>query len=254
MKTIAFSSLKGGTGKSSLCILTGNYLAKTGFRVLMIDFDIQNSLSFYYLDDFDVIDSRNFALALQTRDLSSHIVNSTYHENLKVIASSYNLIDLRAINEKVLTRLLPQIAEYFDYCLFDCPPTLDNIVFNALHCADLIISPCRLSKFDYKGLVFLKEKIDLDIKGLDKWKILINFFRPPRSDNDDNMINQYLTLFSNTFNNILDFKIPESVYIQKSIDLFEVISKAQNKVKVLNAFTELVGFISQNNFEVLRRF
>lgn len=254
MKTIAFSSLKGGTGKSSLCILTGNYLVKTGFRVLMIDFDIQNSLSFYYLDDFDVIDCRNLALALQTRNLSSHIVDSTYNENLKVIASSYNLIDLRAINEKVLTRLLPQIAEHFDYCLFDCPPTLDNIVFNALHSADFIISPCRLSKFDYKGLVFLKEKINLDINGLDKWKILISFFRPPRSDNEDNMINQYLTLFSNTFNNILDFRIPESVYIQKSIDLFEVISQAQNKEKVLNAFTELVGFISQNNFEVLRRF
>ncbi|MBN2531856.1 MAG: ParA family protein [Spirochaetales bacterium] len=254
MKSIAFCSLKGGTGKSSLCILTGNYLAKAGARVLMIDFDMQNSLSFYYINNFDLVDSRNLALALQTRDLSGHILDSQYHENLKVIASSYNLIDLRAINEKTLIRLLPRIDDQFDYCLFDCPPTLDNIVFNALHGADLIISPCRLSKFDYKGLVFLKEKIDLDVEGLDKWKILINFFRPPRSDNEDNMINQYLSLFYGTFNNILDFRMPESVYIQKSIDLFEVISHAKNKEKVFNSFKELVGFITGNNFERIRRF
>lgn len=254
MKTIAFCSLKGGTGKSSLCILTGNYLAKSGFRVLMIDFDIQNSLSFYYVDDFDMVDSRNLALALQTRDLTAHILESHYHPNLKVIASSYNLVDLRAINEKILCRLLPQITERFDYCLFDCPPTLDNIVLNALHGADLIISPCRLSKFDYKGLVFLKEKIDLEVDALDKWKILINFFRPPRSDNEDNMINQYLSLFHDTFDNILDFRIPESIHVQKSIDLFEVISKAKNKEKLFQAFEEMVGYVTGNNFEVLRRF
>ena len=68
------------------------------------------------------------------------------------------------------------------------------------------------------------------------------------------MINQYLSLFYGTFNNILDFRIPESVYIQKSIDLFEVISHAKNKEKVFNAFKKLVGFITGNTYEVIRRF
>jgi len=50
MKTICFSSIKGGTGKSSLCILTANYAASAGYRVLVADLDIQNSVTSYYLD------------------------------------------------------------------------------------------------------------------------------------------------------------------------------------------------------------
>lgn len=207
MKTIAFSSLKGGTGKTSICILTGNLLAKSGYRILMIDFDIQNSLSFYYINDFDIVDNKNLALALQTKDLHKNIVDSNYSENLKIIPSSYGLIDLRAINEKTLSRIMSQLEIDFDFCLCDCPPTLDNIVLNAFHASDLIISPCRLTKFDFKGLIFLKEKIDIEVDGLYKWKILINFFRAPRSNNDDNLTNQYLKLFNDTFSNILVLKL-----------------------------------------------
>ena len=48
---VSFSSIKGGTGKTSLCIHVANYCAAAGYRVLVIDFDVQNSLSFYYLDE-----------------------------------------------------------------------------------------------------------------------------------------------------------------------------------------------------------
>jgi len=40
MKSICFSSIKGGTGKSSLCILMANYAASAGYRVLVADLDI----------------------------------------------------------------------------------------------------------------------------------------------------------------------------------------------------------------------
>ena len=45
MKTISFSSIKGGTGKTSLCILTANYAASASYRVLVADLDLQNSFS-----------------------------------------------------------------------------------------------------------------------------------------------------------------------------------------------------------------
>ena len=53
MRSICFSSIKGGTGKSSLCILVANYAAAAGYRVLVADLDIQNSASSYYLDSPD---------------------------------------------------------------------------------------------------------------------------------------------------------------------------------------------------------
>lgn len=56
MKTICFSSIKGGTGKSSLCILLANYTAAAGYRVLVADLDIQNSATSYYLDSPEEVD------------------------------------------------------------------------------------------------------------------------------------------------------------------------------------------------------
>ncbi len=62
---VSFSSVKGGTGKTSLCIHVANYCAAAGYKVLVIDFDIQNSLSFYYLDEIFAADRKNLALALK---------------------------------------------------------------------------------------------------------------------------------------------------------------------------------------------
>ena len=42
MRSICFSSIKGGTGKSSLCILVANYAAAAGYRVLVADLDIKS--------------------------------------------------------------------------------------------------------------------------------------------------------------------------------------------------------------------
>jgi len=245
MKTIAFSTIKGGTGKTSIAILLGNRLARSGQRVLMLDLDIQNSLSFYYLADPGEAAERNLARALLERDLPGNILDSGYSENIKIIPSALELVDLRALNEKTLTRLKPQIAEDFDICIIDTPPSYDNLVLNGLQAADLIISPCRLAGFDYKGLHFLKGKIMEDLCCPDSWKILINFYRKPRSNKEDNPTRQYLSLFRESFPNILPFEIPETTLIRKAIDTGETVSQAIAKQGVFNATAQLADLVAE---------
>ena len=76
METITFASIKGGTGKSSLTILSANLLASRGFKVLVIDLDVQNSTTFYYLDQAEDVEQRNIARALQTQHLAVNILAS----------------------------------------------------------------------------------------------------------------------------------------------------------------------------------
>ena len=63
MRVVTFSSLKGGVGKSSLTIQTANCLGAAGFKVLVIDMDLNNSVSSYYLDDQtkELIGEKNIA-------------------------------------------------------------------------------------------------------------------------------------------------------------------------------------------------
>jgi chromosome partitioning protein len=236
MKTVAFSAIKGGVGKSSICILTANYLASTGARVLLIDLDIQNSLTFYYSPDEH--EKKNIAQALIDQDLSGNVVE--VGDNISLIPSSLNLVQLRSLNTKTLKRSIAAIESDFDFCLIDCPPALDNIVLNAVNASDLIISPVRFSQFDWKSAVFFSEQIERETGKLSNWRLLFNFYRQPRTNNPDAEINQYLELFTLDFGDaVLNTRIPETGFVKKAIDTKTIISKAKTKEKLYKAIESL---------------
>ena len=251
MKTITFSSIKGGTGKTTTSILTANALAKEGYRVLVIDMDIQNSLSFYYLDNAEVIEEKNIAFALHTGNLEENILQSNYSE-VDIIPSSFTLVDLRPLSPQKLKRLIEKAELPYDFLIIDTAPTYDNIVLNALNASDVIISPSRTSQFDYKGLLFFREKLLTETDKIDSWKILMTFNRNGVSKSPENLTSQYKSLFETAFDNILHMQIPATTIINKIIDAGEVLSDAKSKRKLQKAVKELAGFIAEKELEVVR--
>lgn len=253
MQTITFSAIKGGVGKSSLCILTANYLASTGAKVLLVDFDIQNSLTFYYAPGQDEAEQKNIARALMDGDLVSNIVK--VGENVSLVPSHLNLVKVRSINEKTLKRLIPQVNGLYDFCLIDTPPAFDNLVLNAITASDLIITPVRFSQFDWKSAIFYSDQIDQETDKLSNWRVLYNFYREPRSDNPDTETNQYLELFKLQFGDaVLKARIPETSYIKKAIDTKTIISRAKTKEKLYTAIESLCQEISQVEFKPVEGF
>ena len=65
-------------------------------RVLVVDMDIQNSLSFYYLDNVEVIEEKNIAFALHSEKFKENILGSNY-KGVDIIPSSFSLVDLRSV-------------------------------------------------------------------------------------------------------------------------------------------------------------
>ena len=249
MRTICFSSIKGGTGKSSLCILTANYTASAGYRVLVADLDLQNSATSYYLDSPDEADRKNIAAALHTERIAENIITSNY-SGIDLLSSSLDLVKLRAIGERTLARMLSVSDLPYDFLFVDTPPTYDNIVLNAVNASDLIITPVAFSQFDYKGALFYEAQLKRDTDKLPAWRILFNFYRPPRSDNPDALRNQYEALFRDAFaDTILPITIPDTTLIRRSIDTGERITTAQAKVPLHTAITALAAYcgIEHNN-------
>ena len=165
MKTISFSSIKGGTGKSSLCILTANHAASAGYSVLVADLDLQNSATSYYLDSPDQADRKNIAVALHTEHIAENIIPSNY-SGIDILASSLDLVKLRAIGERTLARILSVSDLPYDFLFVDTPPTYDNIVLNAVNASDLIITPVAFSQFDFKGALFYEAQLKRDTNKL----------------------------------------------------------------------------------------
>ena len=249
MKIITINSLKGGTAKTTVSILLANCLASAKYRVLVIDMDIQNSLSFYYIDSPDLIDEKNIAFALQKGNLKDNIITSNY-PGIDIIPSSFNLVDLRAINEKRLKQITESSHLEYDFCIIDTAPTYDNLVLNSLHASDLIITPFRFSQFDYKSLLFYQEKLQYETDGkIGNWKILPTFYQRPRTANEENLLNQYEDLFNSTFNNILPIAIPQSILIQKAIDTREHINDSRKKERIFTAIKNLAEFIAGESIE-----
>jgi len=252
MTTICLSSIKGGVGKTSIAIMLSKLLAKAGKEVLCMDMDIQNSLSFHFLDE--EVENRNIALALHIGNLPQNIVKSNY-ENIDIIQSSFSLVNLRSIADKALKRLIPQVEDLYDFCIIDTAPTWDNIVLNAINAADYVISPARLAQFDLKGARFYQEQLVMDTSKVEDWYILLNFFKEPRTDNPENLTNQYLAMFSEWFDNILDIRIPNTSLIQKSIDTDEPISDAKSKKNLFDAISRLGAmFLGENETYRVGRF
>ncbi len=242
MKTIVFSSIKGGTGKSSLCILTANYAVAAGYRVLVADLDIQNSASSYYLDSPEEADRKNIASVFHTERLAENII-PTNHPGVDLLASSLDLVKFRAVGDRTLKRILEASSLPYEYIFIDTAPTYDNIVLNALNAADLIITPVAFSQFDYKGALFYEAQIRRETDKLTAWRILFNFHRPARTDNPEVLRNQYEALFRDAFDDhILPNSIPATTMIRRSIDTGERITGSTNEAPLHDAITKLAAY------------
>jgi chromosome partitioning protein len=175
---ISLASIKGGVGKTHIVILLARFLARCGYRVLLMDSDLNNSLSFHFLSEEmfkkaeDGINLYN-ALGNEKNNLCDFALK-TKTDGIDLIASSAYLADLRTLSEKRLKRMIPTLYGRYDVLLIDCHPTYDNIVLNALHASDYAITPVLKDTFSYNAARFFADVIPRDVESLDKWLVLLN--------------------------------------------------------------------------------
>ncbi len=163
-KVIAFANNKGGSGKSTTCANVAYAMTMDGYKVLMIDGDMQLNLSLSYFDEDKVLDfakgEKNLHKAIIKQErLDDYIVHTGY-ERLDLIPSStlmssieYELFT-KWQREFILKKCLSGIKESgeYDYILIDSPPTLGGWVMNILCAADYLIVPVEASPWGLFGL------------------------------------------------------------------------------------------------------
>jgi chromosome partitioning protein len=195
---ISFVSIKGGVGRTNIVICLAKCLAASGKRVLLIDSDLNNSLSFHFLENeiMERTKRLNFAAALsdEKNNLCDYAV-PTKSPGIDVIASTPYLADLRTLNEKRLKRMIPTLYGKYDILIIDCAPTYDNIVLNAANAADFIITPVLKDLFSFNAASFLSGVLPRDVEDFKNWFILINGYDKRFEEAKTGRQNDFLELY-----------------------------------------------------------
>lgn len=261
-KCLSFYNFKGGSGKTALNILSSLELARRGFRVLLVDADGQaNTTSFLY--DTDGTEKTIIDALIHNYKMEDTIIKSPLEQypTLDLIPASDNIRDLeyliatKTAKEKVFLRWFSkniETAKEYDYIIFDLSPTPGLINQNILIALDSIIT---IIEFDDVSSLrgaddfLVKYKDDIEILELPEAKIActINKLEDTKSNSKD-IFNNYIELYEDINNIMLDSKIHRSVAIKTSIlyreSLHDYASKNKSKTN-LRSDEELKGLIDE---------
>lgn len=180
---ISVLNLKGGVGKTTLTAHLGAALAAKGYRVLLVDLDLQGSLSSLFLGESALADLnqkgkllRHYLTAVMERrranllnfaqpifDNGSAIIptadsmayaelNLTMNWLLKLGRKDTRFLLRRALHQR-------RITNRFDFVLMDCPPLFNTSCVNALAASDYIMIPATPSIKVAERVPLLLERI-----------------------------------------------------------------------------------------------
>ena len=167
MKKISVLNIKGGVAKTTSAINIAAILAEKGNKVLVVDVDAQSNLTMafkaYDIDDLSVSD-----ILLSKSVEVDEVIKETEHENIDILPSNISLaftekkilLDVTRNQQNRLKRILDKLEDKYDYCIIECPPSLNMITINALVASDEVIVPIKIDKFALDGLEYLLESID----------------------------------------------------------------------------------------------
>ena len=170
-RVLAVANQKGGVGKTTTAVNLGACLAELGYRVLVVDLDLQGNAS--------------TGLGINIRDLHGSMYDVILHDlpiedcveatsvrNLFCAPSSLDLagaeIELVPAfsRELRLRKALGDVHDDYDFVLIDCPPSLGLLTVNGLAAATEVVVPIQCEYYALEGLGQLLRNVNLVQKNL----------------------------------------------------------------------------------------
>lgn len=172
-RIIAVTSVKGGTGKSTLALFLAALLAETKKKVLLMDIDLYgNAICMMTKSNpdktlFNLVDDIKNNRYVEESDYVS-----VYHENLFILPAPKDPRQANKIGSKYLSIALSKLKTRYDYIVLDMNHTLDDFNLVALDNSDEILYMITNDPIDLKNMRTVVSIFD-DIEK-DNYKIILN--------------------------------------------------------------------------------
>lgn len=190
---ISVTNQKGGVGKTTSAVNIAYYLAKSGKKTLLIDFDPQGNATSGLGIDKSALDGTMTEVMMETKLLKDVIVRTDF-KNLFLAPSTPHLANAEAelaqANRR-FTRLRNAIdnTDTFDYVIIDSPPSLSLLTVNGLIAARYVLLPVQAEFYALEGLGQLLETMKLVRKNMNPTLDLIGVL-PTMVDKRTSLSNQ----------------------------------------------------------------
>jgi len=162
MRRVVFNQ-KGGVGKSSIAVNLAAASAKSGFKTLLIDLDVQGNSTHYIVGEQSerlpgVEDFFQNQLSLYSREPMTSLIHQSAYPNLSVMPSGRGLLELEHKLESrykmyKLKEALAELMTDFDRIYLDTPPALNFFSRSAMIAADRWLCPSIATHFPSKRCI-----------------------------------------------------------------------------------------------------
>ena len=174
---IAFTSHKGGTGKTTSCLSIAGCLARAGKKVLVIDLDPEANTTMGLGYEPETVKNTIFDAFLDrcngyTGCSLKETIHETKSENLHLIPSELDLGIMEKLlhdvphRSRVLFNLLEEVRGFYDFVLLDLPPSSPLLMINGISAADHLMIAVDPSVFSLNSLKSMKQNLQ-EIRSID---------------------------------------------------------------------------------------
>lgn len=185
-KVVSFINMKGGVGKTTLCIGIGEYLANyLDKKILFIDLDPQFNTTQSLVNAYDKEDLYLNELSEETniKTIKRLFESATtlsrkvdipkkeelilnLNKNMDLVPGTIDLIlidsDKDGTKVKKVRKFIEEnhLKDEYDFIFIDCPPTISVYTDAALIASDFYLVPNRIDRYSILGIKLLKSVID----------------------------------------------------------------------------------------------